>query len=115
MPSLEQGIITLHIMAPRNYIFYGEDLLQVFEHYQLSYNEAFQTYQGITKEGSVLFNVTTAIKPGTFEKDNIQQLQTPGISFFMDINTLTHPKEQFKQMLALVYKVNEHLGGDFIE
>ena len=25
-PSLEQGVIVIHIMAPRGYVFYGDDL-----------------------------------------------------------------------------------------
>jgi cell division protein ZipA len=109
--TLSQGIIALHIMAPRNYVFYGEDLVTVFDHYQLNYSRELQTYQGISSEAEVMFNVTTATKPGTFDPKHIKDLQTPGISFFMDISSLKNPKEQFKQMLSLLYKMNEHLGG----
>src|SRR5690606_26226037 len=109
-----QGIIALHIMAPRNYVFYGEDLVSVFEHYQLNYSRDLQTYQGISNQGEVLFNATTAIKPGTFDLKKINELQTPGISFFMDINTLPKPKDKFIQMLSLLYKINEHLGGTLL-
>lgn len=109
--AIKDGIIVIHIMAPRHYVFYGEDLQAVFDHYQLSYNAEIQAYQGISEDGEVLFHVATATKPGTFNINTMDQLQTPGISVFMDIQALSDPKNQFKQMLSLLYKMSENLGG----
>ncbi|MFT6834225.1 MAG: cell division protein ZipA [Francisellaceae bacterium] len=113
-PSLKQGIISLHIMAPRTYVFYGEDLKTVFDHYQLNYSQEFKSFQGISEDSEVLFNIMTATNPGIFNLNNIEALQAPGISIFMDIASLSNPRESFKQMLSLLYKITENLGGTLL-
>ena len=113
-PSLAQGIVALHIMAPRGYIFYGDDLVAVFNHFNLHYNESLQVFQDYTNEGEVLFTITTSVKPGTFDMEHIDELTTPGISVFMDIHQVSNPKEGFKHMLTVLYKMSEHLQGTLL-
>ncbi|MDA7742001.1 cell division protein ZipA C-terminal FtsZ-binding domain-containing protein [Francisellaceae bacterium] len=112
-PSLEQGIIVLHVMAPRGYVFYGQDLAQIFYNYSFTYDER-GLFQAISHQNEVLFEVVNGVEPGTFDLDNINALQTPGITVFMDVCALQNPKDEFKQMLALMYDMTDKLGASLL-
>tara|TARA_R110002167_G_scaffold316835_1_gene522508 strand:+ start:93 stop:818 length:726 start_codon:yes stop_codon:yes gene_type:complete len=112
-PSLEQGIIVLHVMAPRGYVFYGQDLAQIFYNYSFTYDER-GLFQAISHQNEVLFEVVNGVEPGTFDLDNIDALQTPGITVFMDVCALQNPKDEFKQMLALMYDMTDKLGASLL-
>ena len=112
-PSLEQGIIVLHIMAPRGYVFYGDDLAQVFYDHQFSYGDS-GSFQAISQSGEVIFDVVSAIEPGTFDIDNMHEVQTPGVTVFMDATVLQNPKSELKRMLSVMYEISEQLGATLL-
>jgi len=112
-PSLEQGIIVLHVMAPRGYVFYGDDLAQIFYDHQFSYGDS-GSFQAISQSGEVIFDVVSAIEPGTFDIENMHEVQTPGVTIFMDATTLQDPKSDLKRMLAVMCEISEQLGATLL-
>lgn len=112
-PSLNQGIIALHIMAPRGETFYGGDLAQLFYDQKLYFNDK-GLFEYWDDNGELVYQVANAVKPGNFSEDTIMELNTPGITIIMNVQSLSDPKNQFKSMLSHIYELNENLGGTLL-
>lgn len=95
----------------------GQTLLQVvlacgMRHGDMSLFHRFE--EGIDK-GAVQFSMANAVNPGTFDLENMSEMTTPGVSFFMSMNEPADVKNAFECMLATAETVSKHLGGDLLD
>ncbi len=95
----------------------GQALLQVvlacgLRHGDMNLFHRFE--EGIDK-GAVQFSMANAVNPGTFDLERMNELSTPGVSFFMSMSEPKDPKNAFECMLATAETVAKHLGGDLLD
>ncbi|MCF6767064.1 hypothetical protein L3V86_01600 [Thiotrichales bacterium 19S11-10] len=104
----EDNYLVFHIIAPRGYVFFGEDLNAIFNmrHYHYSIHN---TYDFINNHAEVLFTIINFDEPKTFAQ--IQNLKTPGITLYCDIRKLNSPQHLFREILAEAHHLAESLGG----
>ncbi|HBD12452.1 MAG TPA: cell division protein ZipA [Porticoccaceae bacterium] len=107
-------VLALHLMAPRGEKFSGSELLDVVLKQGLRYGDkkVFHRHQFDDGTGEVLFSMTNAVNPGTFDLDSMEAFSTPGISFFMVMQDADDPMVNFEMMLETVDKIKRELGGE---
>jgi cell division protein ZipA len=110
-----QSFLSLLIVAPRGQAFYGEDLLAVFERVGLTHGK-YQIFHALdTHTKRPIFSVASAIKPGIFELGYMAKYTTPGLNFFMDLNSSQDLRADFRKMLGSVYEISTDLGGEILD
>lgn len=104
----QDHFLVFHIMAPRGYVFYGEDLAEVFD-IRNYHRNIHNTYDHINTNGETLFTVINYGEPQTFGQ--IETIQTPGVTLYTNIKALSEPKVIFRSLLSEVHALAQALGG----
>lgn len=106
-------ILTLFVAARAGAQLSGPDLVVAAEKAGLIYGYMgifHRLVDGHPEQGPV-FSVANMIKPGNFELAGIQQLQTPGISFFMTLPTPVPALDAWDMMLPTAQRMAELLDA----
>ena len=87
MPSFtsEHELIVLHVKARHPEGFTGSDLLEILLACDLRYGDKdiLHRHEQADGHGSLQFSVANMVEPGTFNLEDINSFQTPGVTFFM--------------------------------
>ncbi|MDZ7804648.1 cell division protein ZipA [Thiohalophilus sp.] len=112
----ESLVIVLNVMAKAGRQFAGMDILDALYANDLRHGEMmiFHRYpeQG---GGRPVFSLANTVEPGTFDLHAIEQLQTPGVSLFMQLPAPIDSREAFELMLKTGRNLAEQLGGDLCD
>lgn len=107
-------VFVLHVMAQENNLFKGYELLQALLSQGLRFGDMniFHRYQHTNGKGNVLFSLTSAIEPGTFDIHNMGSYSCPGLSLFMQSSGhLKSDLERFQLMVKVAKNIARELGG----
>ena len=110
-PQLEELLI-LGVMAKPDAPFGGDDLVAALRGQGLKFGDMgiFHRTQG--DNGERLFSVANAVEPGTFDLSDLTALQTPGLTFFMQLPVPGDALETLEDMILSARTVAAALGGD---
>lgn len=64
-----------------------------------------------THAHDILFSMANILNPGWFELDKMNELETRGMSFFMQVNLVDHPARVLDDMLICAHQMSTMLGG----
>ena len=94
--------------------FKGPALLQSILESGLRFGDMdiFHRHESMAGNGEVLFSMANALKPGTFDLDDIDHFSTRAVSFFLGLPGPRHPKQAFDLMVAAARKLAHELGGE---
>lgn len=89
----------------------GADLLEVVSEHGLRYGDMniFHRYGAGQR---IEFSMANAVKPGTFDLGAIDDLYTPGVSFFMRLPGPDQPLEAFDDMANVARDIAQRLQAD---
>ncbi|WP_293264181.1 cell division protein ZipA [Neptunomonas sp.] len=95
----------------------GQTLLQVVLACGMRFGDMslFHRFEEGIDKGAVQFSMANAVNPGTFDLENMSEMTTPGVSFFMSMSEPEDAKNAFECMLATAETVSTHLGGDLLD
>lgn len=110
----DEDFIVLHLMASLGEQFAGSALLEVLLDNGLRYGsrKIFHRHEYDNGSGEVLFSVTNAVNPGTFDLNEMASFSSPGLTIFMILQDSSDPMATFELMLATVDAIKNELGGD---
>ena len=110
-PQLEELII-LGVMAKKDSPFGGEALVAALRGQGLKYGEM-GIFHRLNAGGSDrLFSVANAVEPGTFDLSDLEALQTPGLTFFLQLPVPGDALETLDDMILSARTVAAAMGGD---
>ena len=113
--NLHYPILTLHIFAKPGQKFAGYELLQSLLAVGLRFGEMniFHRYETMNaNRGPILFSLTCATKPGTFDIPNMGAFACRGLSLFMRLSSNpTLDRQRFELMLDTAQQLSEELDG----
>lgn len=99
-------MIIVHLLANRGATVAGGALRDALIAAGLRYGEMkiFHYYQADSDSGEErrLFSLANAVKPGNFELRDIEQLQTPGVTLFLNLSEVAEPQQAFDTLLQVV-------------
>ena len=105
-PAKEQApveeVLVINVISRDPHGFRGPALLQNILESGLRFGEMdiFHRHESMAGNGEVLFSMANAVKPGTFDLDDIDHFTTPAVSFFLGLPGPRHPKQAFDVMVA---------------
>lgn len=113
-PPAPQEVLVINVIARDPAGFRGPALLQSLLESGLRYGDMdiFHRHESMAGNGEVLFSMANALKPGTFDLDNIDDFSTRAVSFFLSLPGPRHPKQAFDLMVAAARKLSHELGGE---
>ncbi len=111
-PDFEK-IVSLHVAAREGGMIHGADLVVAAEKAGLSFgamNIFHRTADGRPGQPPV-FSVANMVKPGTFDLRDLEQLHTPGLSFFMTLPGPLSGLDAWDAMLPAAQRMAELLDA----
>ncbi|WP_444998463.1 cell division protein ZipA [Aliikangiella sp. IMCC44359] len=98
--------------------FLGRDFMPLLLSQGLRHGDMgiFHRHAGVSgKPGPIMYSVANAIKPGTFELNNIETFQTPAFAFFMTVPGPNDPLSAYENMVKTVRLLKDELGGQILD
>ncbi|MDI3322851.1 cell division protein ZipA [Pontibacterium granulatum] len=121
-PSLEktpapESVLAITVLAAENLAIPGAKLLPLVSACGMRFGDMdiFHRFEDGLEEGAVQFSMANAIKPGTFDIDNMDELETRGLTFFMSMEEPRDVMNAFECMLATAETVAKHMGAELLD
>lgn len=110
-------VYMLNVVARNPQGFRGDDILHILLACDLRFGEMsfFHRHELEAGRGAIQFSVANMMQPGVFDIDNMADMTTPGLVFFV---TLPGPEDMmmaFDYMLETAQAVARNLGGDVLD
>lgn len=121
-PSLEktpspESVLAITVLAAEDLPIPGVKLLPLVSACGMRFGdmEIFHRFEDGFEEGAVQFSMANAIKPGTFDIDNMDEVETRGLTFFMSMEEPRDVMNAFECMLATAETVAKHMGAELLD
>lgn len=110
-------VISLTVHAPEGKVFDGGALSIALMEASLTFGEMdiFHRHLDGTPNSEIQFSVANAVKPGTFDPDNLASFSTPGISLFMQMPGPKDPRLAYDLMVKAAEQIARTLGGTILD
>ncbi len=116
--DVNRAVYVLHVMAKEEQPFKGYELLQALLSQGLRFGEMsiFHRYQQTNGKGAVLFSLTSAVEPGTFDIHKMGRCSCPGLTLFMASSGRSNvDMERFTLMLKTANNIARELDGECLD
>ena len=115
--GIDPHVFVLNVVARQEQGFSGRDILQILLACDLRFGDMdfFHRHEESAGRGPIQFSVANMMKPGVFDIDHMDQLQTRGLMFFV---TLPGPQDMLKAfdyMHETAKAVAKNLNGDVLD
>lgn len=107
-----KAYIQIFVMAADAAAFQGAELQKTMSACGLVFGDRgiFHRYADDSRE-KILFSLASAVRPGSFPLENLEEMETPGIVLFMGLHDHSAPLPVFDQMLDSAARMAAELGG----
>ena len=111
-PGAVEELLIVNVLAGSGKRFAGEGLVNALRSQGLRYGEMniFHRIDPATK--AKLYSVANAVESGTFDLADLNALQSPGMTFFLQLPGPDDPLRVFNEMLQAARSVATELGGE---
>jgi len=119
--SAQQGepelIITLSVLSRSEDGFVGDKLLHCMLSRGLRFGEMniFHRHKNTSGNGVVQFSLANALKPGTFDLDDMDSFKTRGVTLFMMLPGPKEPLKSFNLMIETAKHLASELDGQVVD
>lgn len=106
------GIVQIKVAAHEGMCFSGKLLIHALSAAGLEYGSRKVFHKPLGNSQLPLFSVVNMVEPGIFPKNEANCFESPGVVFFLQVATLTHPLDAFDEMLRTVHVLAARMGGE---
>lgn len=116
-PDRFERIVCLHVMARDGQPFGGRELVVAAEKVSLIHGERgiYHRYIDRHHAGPPIFSMINRVHPGSFDLSNLDELKTPGVSFFMLLPGPLPALDAWERMLPAAQRFAELLEGRLLD
>lgn len=110
-------VLILYVLVPENQEIDGNMLLPSLLTLGFKYGEMniFHRHQDAAGSGGVLFSLANMFNPGTFDIEDMDKLQTRGLSLFMTLPGPGEALQNFNLMHNAAKKLADEFGGQVLD
>ncbi|WP_018945672.1 cell division protein ZipA [Thioalkalivibrio sp. AKL17] len=115
--SLQEKILLLHVVAPRNKPFTGVALGAALERAGLKPGamDIYHYHEPESDKRQPLFSVANMVAPGTLRDEDLADMMTPGVTLFTQVHYSAHPQRAFEALLENAHALARDLGGTILD
>ncbi len=106
-----EELLVMHVLAQNGQTFAGSDILTSLRSKGLRYGQMNIFHRLDPMSKVIQYSVANAVKPGTLDLSELDNLSTPGLTFFMRLPGPQQPQEAFDDMWRAAQDVAISLGG----
>ena len=113
----EQLIMVLNVMAKQGQRFHGLDILNAMRDLEFEFGDMnlFHFHVDQASKHRPLCSIANTVEPGTFDIEHMAEMETPGLSMFMQLPGPMEDRSAFERMLQLARALAEQLEGDLCD
>ena len=113
----EPEVFMLNVVARSKQGFHGGDILHILLACDLRFGDMgfFHRHELEAGRGAVQFSVTNMMQPGVFDIDNMADMATPGLVFFLTLPGPEDMMQAFDYMLETAKTVARNLDADVLD
>ena len=113
----EEKLVVLHVVARRPRKFTGKGIINLTEELELEYDDMRVFHKKIERFSGkkALYSMVNMVKPGTFDLHAMDEFETPGLSFVMNLPGPEEGLKTFNIMLEAARKFADRLNGDLLD
>jgi len=104
-------LIVLNVLAPTGTVYHGSSMVEAMQSQGLKYGDMNIFHRIDQKTKTKLFSVANALEPGTFDLSDLENVQSSGVTFFMQLPAPNDPSIIFDLMLNTARNLVLELGG----
>lgn len=110
-------VLVISVVTREEDGFNGRNLLQIVKACGMHFGEMqiFNRYEDGFDQGAIQFSMTNAMEPGIFDIDNMESLDTRGVTFFMSMEEPRDVMNAYECMLGTAEAVAKNLGGELLD
>jgi len=110
-------VFMLNVVARDPHGFHGDDILQILLACDLRFGDMsfFHRTEFEAGRGAIQFSVANMMQPGVFDIDNMADISTPGLVFFLTLPGPEDMMQAFDYMLETARAVARNLGADVLD
>lgn len=111
--AYDSKIVTLHVVAPEGQLMNGGLLLDQFE--QRGYHYGDMNIFHSMHDGKTVFSIAKLVVPGTFDINDMDSFQTPGISLILQLPGPVAADVAFEVLLSESHEIADALGATVLD
>jgi cell division protein ZipA len=114
---LDPEVFMLNVVSRDANGFRGEDILHILLACDLRFGDMsfFHRHEQEAGRGPIQFSVANMVQPGVFDLDNMADMHTPGLVFFVTLPGPEDMMQAFDYMLETAQAVARNLDGDVLD
>jgi cell division protein ZipA len=115
--DIDPEVFMLNVVARKSDGFRGGDILHILLACDLRLGDMnfFHRHEFEAGRGAIQFSVANMMQPGVFDIDNMADMNTPGLVFFLTLPGPEDMMKAFDYMLETAQAVSRNLGGDVLD
>ena len=112
-PEFATKIITLHVVAPKNTLIDGAQLLDVFD--RRGYHFGDMNIFHSMHNGTTVFSIAKMVEPGFFDIDDIESFVTPGITLILQLPGPVSADVSFEVLISEAFEMANELNANVLD
>ncbi|MFT4675071.1 MAG: cell division protein ZipA [Reinekea sp.] len=113
-PGPVEELVIMHIMAKNDGELSGSAVLELLLTAGLRHGPM-DIFHYRNPQGYSEFSLANCVQPGTFNPDSMNQVNTPGVTLFMQLPTAANTLEAFNHMYEMGRYLAKHLDADMLD